>query len=261
MRTFAIVNRKGGVGKTTTAVNLAYILATSCKKRVLLIDADSQGNASSILTQPNENGVSALLRYGGTDFYSDHIDQTDVPGLDLMPAGEDLDTLDLECMIGKQQPNTWVLRGFLDALEEDDAYDVTVIDCPPYFSLSCMNAITAANRLIIPTGTDAYSTVGMSGLVRKIDQIREACPGVSVAGCLVTQWTRSGQSEDAVSYLREEGPIHIFRTVIRSSIEKVREATWARQATAQWSPFCNTSRDYRAWVKELLDWEGMSNGE
>lgn len=261
MRTFAIVNRKGGVGKTTTAVNLAYVLATSCRKRVLLIDADSQGNTSSISTQPNENGLAALLRYGGTDFYQDHIDQTDVPGLDLMPAGEDLDVLDLECMCGKRQPNNWILRGFLDALEEDDAYDVAVIDCPPYFSLSCLNAITAADRLIIPAGTDAYSAVGMSGLERKIEQIRTACPCVSISGCLVTQWTRSRQSEDAVDFLREEGPVHIFSTVIRSSTEKVREATWARQATAQYSPFCNTSRDYRMWVKELLDWEGMSDGK
>ena len=261
MRTFAIVNRKGGVGKTTTAVNLAYVLATSCRLRVLLIDADSQENASSISTGHTGTGVADLLRHGDTDFYQKYIEQTDIPNLDLMPAGEDLDVLDLECMCGKRQPNNWILRGLLDVLEEDDAYDVAVIDCPPYFSLSCLNAITAANRLIIPAGTDAYSAVGMAGLERKIEQIRTACPGVSISGCLVTQWTRSRQSEDAVDFLREEGPVHIFSTVIRSSAEKVREATWARQATAQYSPFCNTSRDYRAWVRELLDWEGMSDGK
>lgn len=261
MRTFAIVNRKGGVGKTTTAVNLAYVLATSCRMRVLLIDADSQENASSISTRGSGSGMADLLRFGDTDYYQKYIEETDVPNLDLMPAGEDLDVLDLECMCGKRKANNWILRGFLDSLEEDDAYDVAVIDCPPYFSLSCLNAITAADRLIIPAGPDAYSAVGMSGLDRKIEQIRVACPCVSVSGCLVTQWTRSRQTEDAVDFLREEGPVHIFNTVIRSSTEKVREATWARQATAQYSPFCNTSRDYRAWVRELLDWEGMSDGK
>lgn len=258
MRTFAIVNRKGGTGKTTTAVNLAYILATNFRRRVLLIDADSQGNTSSILPGCNGNGLEALLRYGGTDYYLDHIDYTDVEGLDLMPTGEDLDSLDLECMMGSRKADFWILRGLLDVMAEDDAYDVVIIDCPPYFSLSCLNAITAADRLIIPTGPDAYSTIGMTKLTEKINQIRVACPDVSVSGCLVTQWTRSKIVEDAVGYLRDDIPIHIFRTVIRSSVDKVREATWAGQAAAQWSPFCNASRDYRAWVAELLDWEGLS---
>lgn len=90
MRTFAIVNRKGGVGKTTTAVNLAYVLATSCRLRVLLIDADGQANATGILLPRKEYaGLGALLR-GYYSRYNDLVVHTDVEGLDVLPASEDL---------------------------------------------------------------------------------------------------------------------------------------------------------------------------
>ena len=259
MRTFAIVNRKGGVGKTTTAVNLAYILATNCKLRVLLVDADSQGNASGILRGHNESGLAAVLR-GEEPFYENVIDRTEVPGLDLLPASGELGDLDLECITGAVRPRFDALSELVACLEEDDVYDAVVIDCPPYFSVSCLNAITAAGRLIIPTDTDAYSAVGMAGLVRQIESIRKACPGVRVSGCLVTKWHRADVVADAVNYLRETAPVHVFHTVIRRT-DKVTESTWAGEAAAQWSPFCAASRDYRAWVAELMAWEGMVYGQ
>lgn len=256
MRTFAIVNRKGGVGKTATAVNLAYILATSCKKRVLLIDADSQANASSIIVRPNESGLAAVLQ--GTEPYYNVIDHTDIPNLDLLPASDELGDLDLECMAGLKQPGYFALRSFLEVLAEDDVYDLVVIDCPPYFSLSCVNAIMAADRIIIPTDTDGFSTGGMEKLIRQIDNLRKACPNVVISGCLVTRWKKSDVAEDAINHLREEIPVHVFRHVIRASDDKVRESTWAGQAVAQWSPWSNAARDYRAWVAELLTQEGIS---
>lgn len=258
MRTFAIVNRKGGVGKTATAVNLAYILATSYKKRVLLIDADSQANASSIVTKPNEAGLAAVLQ-GNEPHYENLIDQTDISNLDLLPATEELADLDLQCMAGLKQPAFFALRNFLEVLAEDDVYDILVIDCPPYFSLSCVNAIMAADRIIIPTDTDGFSTGGMGKLVKQIDSIRKACPDVVISGCLVTRWKKSDVAEDAINYLRDKSPIHIFQHVIRASDDKVRESTWAGQAVAQWSPWSNASRDYRAWVAELLEQEAISH--
>ena len=257
MRTFAIVNRKGGVGKTATAVNLAYILATSCKKRVLLIDADSQANASCIIPKPNESGLAAVLQ-GEEAYYENVIDHTDIPNLDLLPASDELADLDLECMAGLKQPGYFALRDFLEVLAEDDAYDLVVIDCSPYFSLSCVNAIMAADRIIIPTDTDGFSTGGMEKLIRQIDNLRKACPNVVISGCLVTRWKKSDVAEDAINHLREEIPVHVFRHVIRASDDKVRESTWAGQAVAQWSPWSNAARDYRAWVAELLEQEGIS---
>ena len=254
MRTFAIYNRKGGVGKTTTAINLAYILAVACKKRVLLIDADSQGNASSITTNKSD-GLAGLLRNGPS---SDLIVKTDIPGLDLLPAGSGLYDIDLECMIGKRRADFWILSRFRTLLEEDNEYDIAVIDCPPYPSLSCLNAITAADRLIVPTNLDMFSATGIAELTQQIDSIRRAVPAVSVSGVLVTRYRKdSAVHYDMRNYLREESPIHVFETAIRCSNEKVEESTWAGQSVQQWSPFCNAAKDYREWVVELLRREGI----
>lgn len=257
MKTFAIVNRKGGVGKTTTAVNLAYILATSYGKRVLLVDADSQGNASSICCGEKSDGLTAVLR-GTEPYYENLIMPTDIPGVDLLPANEELGDLDLECMIGQIEPDFDALRSFIAVLEEDDAYDVCVIDCPPLLqSLSCLNGVTAADRVIIPADTTAYSAEGMERLLRQIDSIRRAVPKMSVSGVLVTGVRRSDLDEDAVSLMRENAPVHVFDTVIRRSDEPVRASSWERKASCEWSPWCNASRDYRAWVAELIAREGL----
>lgn len=252
MITFAIVNRKGGVGKTTTAVNLAYILATSCKKRVLLIDADSQGNASSIC--PDRSGGLAAALCGMEAYHENLIDKTDVDGLDMMTASDELDDLDLD----RSMPiSYYALRDFLAVLEEDDVYDVCVIDCPPYYSVSCLNAIAASDRIIIPADTTAYSKEGMAGMVQQIDKIRNSIPTLSVSGILVTGVRRSDLDEDAVALMREEAPVPVFQTYIRRSDEPVRASSWERKASCDWSPWCNASRDYRAWVAELMEKEGL----
>ena len=233
MRVFAIVNKKGGVGKTTTAKNLAYILAVLYKKRVLLVDADAQGNASSILHGANENGFASLLYFGGCDYIPDLIDRTDIPGLDLLPCGKDLDELDLACMMGERNAAEYlnVLQGLLAVLAEDDAYDVVIIDCPPsLYSLGCLNALKAADRIIIPTDVSVYSATGMKDLLRQIAAIRVRFPHLGVSGALVTRYRANDVSEDALNYLNEEAPIPVFKTVIRASDEKVAEATWVGQA-------------------------------
>lgn len=248
MKTLAIVNRKGGVGKTTTAVNLAYVLATSCNKRVLLIDADSQGNASSIC--PNPSGGLAAMFMGMEPYYEHLIDKTDVEGLDMMTASEELDDFDLD---REQRLSYFALRDFLDVVEEDDVYDVVVIDCPPYYSMACLNAIAAADRVIIPADTTAYSAEGMGSLVRQIDSIRNTVsPNLSVAGVLVTGVRRSDVDEDALTLMRENSPVPVFQNYIRRSDDKVRESSWAGKAACDWSPWCNASRDYRKWVAELI---------
>ena len=134
---------------------------------------------------------------------------------------------------------------------EDAYYDTVVIDCPPYYSVSCLSAIAACDSIIIPAGIDAYSTTGMAGLVRQIDNIRQACPPDPGGRVLVTQWRRSSIGEDAVHTLREESPVPIFRTVIRRT-DKVVESSWSREPVGALSPFSSASRDYRTWVAELL---------
>ena len=250
MRTFAIVNRKGGVGKTTTAVNLAYVLATSCHLRVLLVDADGQANATQILLPRGEYaGLGALLR-GYAICYDEH---TDVEGLDVLPASEDLWALDLEA---RESCRYSALMQMRDAVEEDGTYDVMIVDCPPNLSAACVSAILASDAVIIPVLSDACSATGVADLVDQIASLRSLHPALRVAGVLVNQWHRSPVVEDSVAYLREEGHVPVYDTVIRRT-DKVPESSWARMAVQQWSPWCSAARDYRAWTAELLAKEGM----
>lgn len=258
MRTFAIVNRKGGVGKTTTAVNLAYVLATSCHMRVLLVDADSQANATNILIpQDDYEGLGALLR-GLVVCYDELVVHTDVAGLDVLPASEDLWALDLEAVISASGRFFGALRDLREDVEEDGSYDMIVIDCPPNLSTACVSAILASDAIIIPVLSDACSAVGVAGLVEQIDDLRSIQPELRVAGVLVNQWHRAPVVEDAVNYLREEGHVPVYQTMIRRT-DKVPESSWAGRAVQAWSPWCSAARDYRAWVAELLDKEGISH--
>jgi len=254
VRTFAIVNRKGGVGKTTTAVNLAYVLATSCRLRVLLIDADGQANATGILLPKGEYaGLGALLR-GYAICYDELTVHTDVEGLDVLPASEDLWAMELEKDEAALRYSA--MMSMRDAIAEDDAYDVIIVDCPPNLSVACISAILASDAVIIPVLSDACSATGVVDLMDQIDSLRYIRPEIRVAGVLVNQWHRSPVVEDAAAYLREDGRVPVYDTVIRRT-DKVPESSWAGMAVQQWSPWCSAARDYRAWVAELLEKEGM----
>ncbi len=262
MRTFAILNMKGGVGKTTTAINLAYLLATECRYRVLLIDADPQANATHALLRSGQEwcGLAGLLD-GYATVYDEVVVSSGIPNLDVIPASDELWGIDLKEHTGDGplHGTANALRDLRDAVMEDDAYDAIVIDCPPNFSAACVSAINAANSIIIPVLPDAFSAAGMDNLVYQIDGVRKIHPDVRVAGCLVTQWHRADVVVDATAYLRSESPVPVFDTVIRRT-DKVLESTWAREPVQVWSPFSSAARDYRAWVKELMRKEGLDNG-
>lgn len=260
MKAFAIVNRKGGVGKTTTAVNLAYVLATSCRLRVLLVDCDGQANATQILLPRGEYaGLGALLR-GWACCYADLVEHTDVDGLDVLPASEDLWALDIEAAGGDRGRCYRAIRDMREALEEDDAYDVMVMDCPPNLGASCVSAILASDGIIVPVLSDACSATGVGDLVDQIASLRSLRPDLRVSGVLVNQWHRSPVVEESVEYLRKEGHIPVYDTVIRRT-DKVPESSWARMAVQAWSPFCSAARDYRALASELAEKEGIQHGE
>lgn len=261
MRTYAIVNRKGGVGKTTTAVNLAYVLATSAQRRVLLIDADSQGNATStICADPHPVAGLDEVLHTGTAWYPDLIYPTDIERLSIIPATEGLADYELRCTIGQEAPQFGWLRELVEAIAEDGEVDDIIIDCPPYYSVSCISALSACDAIIIPSDMDAYSATGVADLARQIDNIRLACPNVRIGGVLVTKFDRGAVSADALQYLREECPVPVFDSVIRASVEKARGATWAGMPIGQWSPWCNAAKDYRAFAAELLAREEADHG-
>ena len=259
MKTFSILNMKGGVGKTTTAINLAYILAAEHGQRVLLVDADAQANATQLLLPRDDyEGLAALLT-GRVSCYDELIQPTEIANLDMLPSSDTLWAVDLSCVTADGSKVFAALRDMRVAIEEDDAYDVMIVDCPPSFSAACISAIYASDSIIIPVLPDAFSAEGMANLVYQIDNVRKLNPMVRVGGCLINQWHNADVVTDATAYIREESPIPVYATVIRRT-DKVIESTWAKQPVLMWSPQSSAARDYRAWVQELMEKEGLPNG-
>ena len=255
-----ICNRqpKGRGGKTTTAVNLAYVLATSCHLRVLLVDADGRPTPPRSCSHGGSTTGWGPLMRGMAICYDELVVHTDVEGLDVLPASEDLWALDLEAAGGEGGRSYRTLRDMREAVDEDGAYDVMVIDCPPNLSAACVSAILASDAVIIPVLSDACSATGVADLMEQIDSLRYIRPEIRWPGCWSTSGTAPPVVEDAAAYLREDGRVPVYDTVIRRT-DKVPESSWARMAVQQWSPWCSAARDYRAWAAELLTKEGLDH--
>ncbi|MEG1777414.1 MAG: ParA family protein, partial [Angelakisella sp.] len=156
MRTIGIVNLKGGVGKTVTAINFAAILACDHKKRVLLIDADSQGNTTEFFgVDPREGNLAQLLRYAPADTFESFVRHTSVSRLDLLAASDDLMDLDLSKVEAKLV-NTSIICDIAVLAAENDSYDYIIIDCPPAFNAASAAALLGSDDVIIPIKLVAF---------------------------------------------------------------------------------------------------------
>lgn len=257
MKSISIVNLKGGVGKTVTAVNLAAILATDYEKRVLLVDVDHQGNASRYCgVNTEERGGLAALLTGGAVCYDEVVEMATMSGVDVIPADMSLATLGVDSGYTSQ----WAVRAMRDlrdAVIEDDSYDFVVFDCPPAFSPASIGAIAASSDVIIPLRIGRFEIEGMDELIEQIESVRKINPATRIAGALLTMWHNSPVQRDGEEYIRETCPVRVFQTMIRRT-DKVDEAVFARKAVAEWSPTSAAARDYRAWVEELM--EVLENG-
>lgn len=256
MKTFAILNMKGGVGKTTTSINLSYLLAAEHGLNVLLIDADAQRNATRALLPGGDYPTlyEVLTCSGLLQYWMDVTQPTDIERLDMVPASDLLWGLDAD-PAGKFKV-VHQLREFLEAAAEDETYDVAVIDCPPNFGAATAAAILAADGILIPMLPDAYSAEGMADLTRQIEGVKSINPDVRVSGILINQVQRANVVDDAIGYIRENAPCPVYKSVIRRTV-KVLESTWAKEPLLIWAPRSAAAVDYRAWVKELVEQEGL----
>lgn len=263
MRTTAIINLKGGVGKTTTALNMAAILAQ--EHDVLLIDADPQANLTEFFgfTDPEklcEHTLAELLDVygeGRSDLAEDYVYETPMPGISLVPASIDLINADIASIRSDTgAAAVRAINNLLHALQEGEKeggmiYDHVIIDCPPSFTAASVAAIYAADDIVIPLEPSYFAITGLTKLLAQINSVRRIQPRVRVAGALITMWRNSPACIQGECALRASS-IPVFRQVIRRS-DKVAEATFQRESLQAYSPQSAAGRDYRAWVAEYLE--------
>jgi chromosome partitioning protein len=213
----AIVNQKGGVGKTTTAVNLSASLAAQ-ERRTLLVDLDPQGNASSGLGLPREQGerptvYDALL--GEADARSAVL-PTDVPHLFALPSSADLVGAELELVPVDARESR--LRRALEPLR--DAYDYILIDCPPSLGLLTVNALVAADRVLVPLQCEYYALEGLGSLLRTIDLVRASLkPELEMEGIVLTMFdSRNNLAHQVMKDVQNNLPGRVYETVIPRNV-------------------------------------------
>ena len=258
MRTTAIMNQKGGTGKTVTSINLAAILARDYANRILLVDADSQANLTEFVTESLPDGQT----FGG---YADLLRgragrpaETKLQNVRILHADETLMAMDVTAA-GNGVADPMALAEFLAGKEEQ--YEHVIIDCPPAFSAGAMAALIAADDVVIPLKLDAFGMRGMANLLEQIRNMRRINPGLEVAGILPTMTYRTEQQHSTLEQLKQTLAgvgLRCFHPIRRTG--KVDDMTFAEEPLIYSSPKSGATRDYKLFTHELLLAEGLLEG-
>lgn len=248
-RIIAIANQKGGVGKTTTTINLATAMAAT-KKKVLIIDLDPQGNASTGLgidrAAREVNSYHVLI---GEARLADTVLGTDIPGLALVPSGVDLSGAEIELveMARREQRLAEALNSAVGA------YDYVLIDCPPSLNLLTVNALVAAHAVMVPLQCEFFALEGISHLVKTIERVRQALnPTLELQGIVLTMFDkRNNLSEMVAADVREFFGDKVYKTVIPRNV-RISEAPSHGKPVLIYDVKCTGSEAYIHLASEVL---------
>jgi chromosome partitioning protein len=247
----AVANQKGGVGKTTTAVNLAACLA-ALGRRVLLFDLDPQANATSGVGLEKVEGASAYRVLLGEGTLLDKIKPTEYKGLDLIPGEVDLCAADLE--LARTENHLQAVTRSLQPVVSDGRFDIILIDCPPSLGILTLNAFAASDGLLVPLQCEYYALEGISMMTRVLDQLRGAGvnPHLDILGVVMTMYDgRTKLSKEVVDEVRNLLGAKVFETTIPRTT-KLAEAPSFGKPIIHYDKYSAGSAAYELLAQEVL---------
>lgn len=250
MKKISVLNIKGGVAKTTSAINIAAILAEKGNK-VLVVDVDAQSNLTMAFKayDIDDLSVSDILLSKSVEV-DEVIKETEYENIDILPSNISLAFTEKKILLDVTRNQQNRLKRILDKLE--DKYDYCIIDCPPSLNMITINALVASNEVIVPIKIDKFALDGLEYLLESIDEIKEEFnPSLKFRGCFVTMDTATTVNKEIKKALKNILGDKMFDTSIRQNISVV-EASFEQMPVVNYKKNSNASKDYLSLVKEVF---------